>query len=989
MTPIGPLPDERIPVVLSAHDEDLIADDAAAILRYAETGHGVSSIAAGLLRTRRIRRHRAVIRAGDVNELLSGLNAVAAGEQHPLVARSSLGTTRRTAFVFPGQGNQWPGMAAEAYRGPDAYRLEADKCAEAFVAAGAPSPVPYLTGSADRGWPRVQVQAAQFTHAVALARVWQSCGLLCDITVGHSLGEVAAGYVAGAVSLSDAVGVVIARAAVVDQLPGSYGMAVLAVDVDTATASAATIPGWLEVSVVNSDASTVLSGDAESVAEIVRLMEGRGVFARQIGVDFPAHTTALESVRDELMTLLPDGSFRAAAVEFVGAAHGTVVSEDSDFRRYWYENLRNTVRFDRAVATAVSRGAGIFVEMSAHPALMMPLADLADGAYGGDEPAVMVASSRRDEPLADHLSTAIVTAAVADPAYRWTDLVPAPLGPPTRGFPNAPMRSTHFWVRPQRPHRPQPEPDTQAHIARELWRPRRDAGEAPPRSVAVVAAVGADESVVDKVRAAIARHPRAWTGTPADADVVAVIAPANAETDAAKAANELCALVDAGLLDYGADTRAQTQWLITAAAERPHPADPPAAPLQAAAAAMHRCIGFEFPETGFAHLDLPNWNVDDEILDRVVDVVLGNPAEVALRQVTPDRVQCYERTLTFEPSTAEPLPQRALDNIVITGGGAVGLELARHCAAHGARRILLLARREIAQEALDTVRGTGTTVLAAPCDITDPTAVSEVAAAYADGGASMVIHAAGSAVLGASAQLTAEDFRTTCAAKVVGAETLLAGWPLRADCRIVLCSSTAAVWGGHGNAAYSASNRIVDTIAQRLRSDGRDAVSVRSGLWQGAGILADAEIERALRSGLTQMSPEAAAAAVLSAQGTDPLVFGADLDRLRRFLESQSIGTDLTQAGERDVATAQTLRTASDVVRTEVARALSLNEAQIDLGAALIDIGMDSLLALDLRTRLRTATGQSVPLAKLLGGISGAELAVILEQTQGVESARD
>ena len=987
--PTGPLPDRRIPVVLSAHDEDLIADDAAALLRYAETGPDVSSIAADLLRTRRIRRHRAVIRVADTDELLSGLNAVAAGEQHPLVARSSVGITRRMAFVFPGQGNQWPGMGAESYRGLDAYRLEADKCAEAFVAAGATSPVSYLTGSADGDWPRVQVQAAQFTHAVALARVWQSCGLLCDITVGHSLGEVAAAYVAEAVTLRDAVGVVTARAAVVDRLPGSYGMAVLAVDVDTATSLAATIPGWLEVSVVNSDASTVLSGDAESVAEIVRLMEGRGVFARQIGVDFPAHTTALESVRDELMTLLPDGSFRAAAIEFVGAAHGSVVSADSDFRRYWYENLRNTVRFDRAVAAATSRGAGIFVELSAHPALLMPLAELADGARVGGEPAVLVASSRRDAPMVDHHSAAIITAAVADPAYRWMDLAPAPVGPPARGFPNAPMRTTHFWVRPQRPHRLQPEPDPAPHTAREIWRPRRDVAEAPPRSVAVVAAVGADEAVADRVRAAIARHPRAWTGTPADAEIVAVIAPANAETDAAKAASELCALVDEGLLDYAAETRAQTQWLITAAAERAHPADAPAAPLQAAVAAMHRCLGFEHPETGFAHLDLPDWNVAEELVDRVVDVVLGDPAEVALREVARHQVQCYQRTLTFGPSTAEPPPQRALDNIVITGGGAVGLELARHCAAQGARRILLLARREIAQEALDTVRATGTTVLAARCDITDPAAISEAAAAYADGGASMVIHAAGSAVLGTSGQLTAEDFRTTCAAKVAGAETFLAGWPLRSHCRIVLCSSTAAVWGGHGNAAYSASNRIVDAIAQRLRSDGRDAVSVRSGLWQGAGILAATEIERALRSGLTQMSPQAAAAAVLGAQGTDPLVFGADLDRLRRFLESQSIATDLPEAGERDTAAAQTRRTANDIVRTEVAAALRLRETQIDLGAALIDVGMDSLLALDLRKRLRIATGRSVPLAKLLGGISGAELVAILEQMQGVESARD
>ena len=987
--PVDQLPDGRIPVLLSAHEEDLIAADATAILRYVEGGADVYAVAATLLRTRRTRRHRAVIRASNLDELITGLRAVSVGEQHALVTRSSLGASRRTAFVFPGQGNQWPGMAAQAYHRLPAYRLEVDRCAEAFVAAGAPSPVPYLTGVDDRDWPRVQVQAAQFTHAVALAGVWHSCGLLCDITIGHSLGEVAAGYVAGTVALHDAVGVVIARAAVVDRLPGRYGMAVLALDAATATELAASTPGWLEVSVVNSESSTVLSGDADSVAEVVRLVEERGVFARQIGVDFPAHTSALESVRDDLMTRLPDGVFSAAPVEFIGAVRGAVVAPDTDFRRYWYENLRNTVRFDRAVATAVSRGAGTFVELSAHPALMMPLADLVDDEQSA-EAAVLVASSRRDEPFLDHLSAAIAAAAVADPGYRWTDLVSSPVGPPPRGFPNAPMGATHFWTHSRR-LRPQEaaEPAVQPHQAREIWQPRREVSENAVRTVAVVAAVGADELVVRKLREAVARHPWARAGTVADAAVIAVVAPATADSNPVEAADELGELVGAGMLRYADGGHGRVQWLITAAGEHTQPDDPPAAPLQAAVAAMHRCIGFEHPETTFAHLDLPRWGFDGDTAARAVDILLGEPAAVALRDDASHRDQCYERVLTFDTSTAEPLPRSAFDNVVITGSGAVGLELAQFCAARGARRMLLLSRRQIAQATLDGLRIPGTDVVAVPCDITDPAAVAAAAAAHADGGASIFIHAAGSAVLAPSDRLTADDFRTTFAAKVVGLETMLAGWPLSTQCRIVLCSSTAAVWGGHGNAAYSASNRMLDAIAQRLRTEGRNAVSVRSGLWQGAGILADAEIERALRSGLTQMPPGLAAAAVLSERGIDPLLFGADLDRLQTFLESQSIRTDLTETTSPRDADPQSHRSAHDVVRAELAAALKLSDSRIDLGAALIDIGMDSLLALDLRKRLLRATGRSVPLAKLLGGISGTELALILDQTQGVETARD
>ena len=109
-------------------------------------------------------------------------------------------------------------MGAEAYRELADYRAEADKCAAAFVAAGAESPLPYLMNEGD--FSQIQTQAAQFTHASALAQVWKSYGVMPDITVGHSLGEVAAAYIAGAITLADAAAVVIARARVVDGLPG-------------------------------------------------------------------------------------------------------------------------------------------------------------------------------------------------------------------------------------------------------------------------------------------------------------------------------------------------------------------------------------------------------------------------------------------------------------------------------------------------------------------------------------------------------------------------------------------------------------------------------------------------------------------------------------------------------------------------------------------------------------------------------------------------
>ncbi|ORB10138.1 hypothetical protein BST27_02110, partial [Mycobacterium intermedium] len=144
MMPDARLPDNRVPVLLSAHEEELIAKDAAAIREYLR-GRGRAeatpdAVAATLLRTRRVRRHRALVRAADRSELEAGLCALADNRQHPLVTRSSQSARPRTAFVFPGQGNQWPSLGAAAPRRQTACRAAPPHGGAAVAAAGLPGP---------------------------------------------------------------------------------------------------------------------------------------------------------------------------------------------------------------------------------------------------------------------------------------------------------------------------------------------------------------------------------------------------------------------------------------------------------------------------------------------------------------------------------------------------------------------------------------------------------------------------------------------------------------------------------------------------------------------------------------------------------------------------------------------------------------------------------------------------------------------------------
>jgi mycobactin polyketide synthetase MbtD len=968
-------PDGRTPVLLSAHAQELIGRDAAALLDYvsARPAVGPAEVAAQLLRTRRVRRHRAVLRAADRAELVDALQALASGGEHPRVARSDEPATPRLAFVCPGQGSQWPSMGAEAYTLLPAYRAEADRCAEAFLAAGLASPLRYLrTAEHPDSFGENEIQGAQFVHAVALAAVWRSCGVVADLTIGHSLGEIAAAYLAGAITLADAVTIVGARAAVTHRMRGRYAVAALGISAEAAEELIAETPGWLELSVINAKTSVAVSGDRDAVATAVDTATRRGVFARALTVNFPVHTSVLDRVRAEFCAGLPQHRFAEGPTQFIGGATGDVVAAGTEFADYWYANLRHRVRFDLAVDSAVRCGARAFVELSAHPALLFAMGDTLDDHPGLPAgPAVLVGSGHRDAALPDRLADNIAAAAVADARYRWTDVVGK--AAPLRDFPPAPMRATHMWVAPHR-SAPAAPPADALSVSLETWRPLAPATPSTPRRVALITPEpqGPGAAVL---RAALERHPVLSAAAPEQADMLVVVAPALHHADAGTATAALTARVGAGLLDYAgaAGPRTRDVWLLTAGAEHVVPGDAGPLPAQAALAAMHRSIGFEHPDQTFRHLDLPGGGLTADAATAALDALLTDVGEVALRGPGPALYhQVIEETTAMPPALA--LDTGLLDEVVITGGlGAIGRHYAHYLAAHGARRIVLLSRRGAEPRTLGALAATpGVEVIAPPCDLTDRDQVAAAAAEFAGAGASLLVHAAGAAGFATREYLDDATLSKTFAAKVHGLDHLTELWPLRADARILLCSSVSGVWGGLGHAAYSAANRTLDAMAARLRADGRAATSVRWGLWEAGGIVDAEQTAQIERSGLRPMAPRAAVEASLRDHPVDPLVLRADRDRLRLFLASRQAAAHESPAVAADTGSA---------VRAELAAVLSLPDAAaIDLGTTLFDLGVDSLLAIDLRKRIKTATGRTVPLARLLSGITGAELIADLDR---------
>lgn len=968
------LPDGRVAIPLSAHADDLVAEDALAILQFRQrTNCELDRIATHMVATRRIRRHRAVVRARDDRELADALRAVADGREHRLVARSSRRSSGRTAFVFAGQGSQWPAMGAESYERLPAYRAEADRLDATFCAAGLPSPLRFLTTAADPlPASQFELQSSQFVHSVALAAVWRAFGVLPDVTIGHSLGEIAAAYVAETITLDEAVAVLAARSHAIESIPGDHGVAVLGLDQIQAEEIIAATNGWLELSGVNAAATVAVSGERTAIETLVAGVRARGQFARQLAMSFPAHTTAMEALRESFIAALPASVFADSPVQFIGSATGAVVDPGTPFDTYWYANLRNMIRFDRAVQCAIRAHADTYVEMSAHPSLLVAIEDGLERA-GVADAAVLLGSGHRDRPVTDTLAENIAAAAAADPTYRWADLLAGDAAS-LRGFPGAPMRAEHLWAVAE----PLP-PIAGITVTAETWRPRSRISQIPARTVAVVE-MSTAATLVAELRDAVTRHPGATLTAAADAEIVIAVAPTSEHSSAVAAIGALARGIDDGMLDYAGSLgpRCRNVWLLTAGAEQVLANDPVADLAQAALTAMHRSIGFEHPDQSFHHLDLPA-GMPAATLDAAIDVMLCEAGELALR----GGGELYARALGGDAPAAPPWPlgSGVLDNVVITGGsGAIGLSYARYLAAHGAKRIVLLSRGGADPASLG---GLAAEIVAPACDISDPAQLATAASRHAEGEATLVVHAAGTARFANRADVVGADVTEMAAGKIAGLEVLTGTWPIRHDARILLCSSVTGVWGGKGVAAYAAANRMLDVMAARLRAAGRNCTAVRFGLWEGSGIVDAFEIARVERAGLRQMNPEAAVETSLYDYPVDPLVLSADPDRIRLFFGGDENATTV----DSPPSGSEPPMDAPAAVRSQLAAVLDVDATALDLDSSLFDLGVDSLLALDLRKRLKRLTGRTVPLASLLGGITGTDL--IADLSEKVDASSD
>ncbi|MFG2134073.1 SDR family NAD(P)-dependent oxidoreductase [Streptomyces sp. NPDC048751] len=996
-----------LPVALSGQTEDALREQAARLAAHLadHPGDRVLDIAWSSVTGRAALEHRAVVLAADPEQLGERLGALVEGRDTPGVPRgTATDAARRVAFVFPGQGAQWAGMALELLDSAPVFADRLAECAAAIEAHTDWSVLDVLRGAP--GAPSLErvdvVQPVTFAVTVSLAALWRAHGVEPEAVIGHSQGEIAAACVAGALSLADAAAVVCLRSRALTELSGKGGM--MSVALPAEELRALFTDDRLGVAAINSPTSTVVSGDPSALEELRADCTARGVRTRHIAVDYASHSTQVTAVKDSLAGLLAGISPGATRIEMYSTVTGQRLDPGELTGAYWYTNLRQTVRFADAVRAALDAGIGTFLEISPHPVVSPGVQETVDAAGAR---AAVLSTLRRDDGGWPRFAQSLAEAHVRGAGVRLAEVFEG-TGARQVDLPVYAFQHRWYWLA------------QQARSRADTWRHRvewRAAG-APTRTepdgewLALVPRSGVEQEWLEKLtgglpvravtvdtehtdRAALTGHLRRALAEHTPRGVLSLLAadrrphPEHPVVPAGVAAT--LALVQAlGDLDA-----AVPLWLVTSGAVSTGDSDPLREPSAAQVWGLGRVVMLEHPTFWGGLVDLPA-ELDEAALEQLRGVLAGGWGEEDQLAVRADGTLL--RRLVHAPLDGGVAGGwQARDTALVTGGtGALGPEVARWLAGLGVQHVVLLSRSgakaEGVAELAAELDGLGVRLTAQACDIGDRAAVAALLTGLREQGEVVrtVVHAAALMRLAALTDTDLAEYADVLTAKVQGARHLLELLdPAELD-TLVFYSSIAGVWGSGDHGAYAAANAELDALAEQARAAGLPVTSVAWGVWDGARFPDGVDAGHLRRQGLPLLAPGPALDALrtileraetgLSVADVDwarfmPLFASArsrplfaEIPEAQRALPgasepqaSQPSGSSWAQrlAGLSDTERRSTLLR---LVREQAAVVLGHSgPAGIDADRAFRELGYDSLTAIELRNRLGEVSGLTLP----------------------------
>jgi acyl transferase domain-containing protein/NADPH:quinone reductase-like Zn-dependent oxidoreductase/acyl carrier protein len=390
---------------------------------------------------------RAAVVGENIEDILAGLNAIERAEVAPNLrhGRRVAGRRPRIALIFSGQGPQWWAMGRQLRDTEPVFRSALAEC-DAALRAHLHTP---LLDEFDRSEATSRLneteiaQPAIFAIQVALAALWKSWGIAAEAVVGHSVGEIAAAHISGALSLQDAARLVARRGQIMQHATGLGQMASVDVDEQEATDIARATAGSLSVAAINGPRSCVLSGDRKVLISTLRKLAERGVPHEVLPVDYAFHSAQMAPFAHELKQAMQGLAPVRSSIPLYSTVTGAIIDSTELNADYWGRNLRQTVRFADSIRALLESGIDTFIEVAPHPVLSAAVVQLCEQSRTAG---TVVSSLRRGRPESQTIRTSIATLYAIGADVRWDALFS---GNESRALlPLYPWQRTRYWLKP-------------------------------------------------------------------------------------------------------------------------------------------------------------------------------------------------------------------------------------------------------------------------------------------------------------------------------------------------------------------------------------------------------------------------------------------------------------------------------------------------------------------------------------------------------------
>lgn len=428
--------------VISGKTASALAAQAGRLGRYVRARPALDVVDVGysLVSTRSVFDHRAVVVGQTRDELLAGLAGVVAGRPEAGVVCGVGKPAGKTAFVFAGQGSQWLGMGSELYAAYPVFAEALDAVVDELD-RHLRYPLRDVIWGHDQDLLNTTefAQPALFAVEVALYRLLMSWGVRPGLVLGHSVGELAAAHVAGALCLPDAAMLVAARGRLMQALPAGGAMFAVQAREDEV---APMLGHDVSIAAVNGPASVVISGAHDAVSAIADRLRGQGRRVHRLAVSHAFHSALMEPMIAEFTAVAAELSVGLPTIPVISNVTGQLVADDFASADYWARHIRAVVRFGDSVSSAHCAGASRFIEVGPGGGLTSLIeASLADAQI------VSVPTLRKDRPEPVSVMTAAAQGFVSGMGLDWASVFSG-YRPKRVELPTYAFQHQKFWLAP-------------------------------------------------------------------------------------------------------------------------------------------------------------------------------------------------------------------------------------------------------------------------------------------------------------------------------------------------------------------------------------------------------------------------------------------------------------------------------------------------------------------------------------------------------------